>query len=86
MGGRIGGDGLLTLAVRSNPTLQLWAFAVNVPAIEFYQRRGFRIVERTEGEGNEAKRPDVRMRSDARDGMPKGGQAPTRIRGGASVA
>ena len=63
------GTKLLSIAMRSNPTLQLWAFAVNRPAIEFYERRGFRVVERTDGAGNEAKRADVRMRWDAQEGV-----------------
>lgn len=64
--GRGIGTELLTVAMRCNETLQLWAFEVNVPAIQFYERRGFRIVERTDGAANEAKRPDVRMEWSAR--------------------
>ena len=57
---RIGSE-LLAIAKRSTPALQLWVFESNLSAIEFYQREEFRIVERTDGEANEAKRPDVRM-------------------------
>jgi ribosomal protein S18 acetylase RimI-like enzyme len=47
--------------------LQLWVFAVNSPAIRFYVRRGFRVVERTDGASNEAKQPDARMEWKATD-------------------
>src|SRR5687767_9385647 len=59
--GRGIGTELLAVAMRCNGSLQLWVFEVNVPAIGFYERRGFRAVERTDGAANEAKRPDVRM-------------------------
>ena len=59
------GTELLGIAKRSGPSLELWAFQVNLPAIRFYQRNGFRIVQRTDGAANEAKQPDVRMRWDA---------------------
>jgi len=55
------GGRLLNVAMRANEALQLWAFEENEPAIAFYERRGFRIVERTDGAANEARRPDVRM-------------------------
>ena len=64
--GRGVGTQLLGIAQQANPSLQLWVFEVNEPAIRFYEARGFRLVERTDGAGNEAKRPDVRMRYDAR--------------------
>jgi GNAT superfamily N-acetyltransferase len=66
--GRGIGTQLLTTAMRRHPTLQLWVFEVNLPAIHFYQRRGFRVVERTDGASNEAKRPDLRMQWDAANG------------------
>ena len=62
--GRGVGSELLAIARRENRTLQLWAFEANAPAIRFYERRGFRVVERTDGATNEAKRPDVRMQWD----------------------
>jgi putative acetyltransferase len=62
--GRGVGSTLLEVAQRRSPTLQLWAFEVNRPAIAFYERRGFRIVEHTDGASNEAKRPDARMQWD----------------------
>lgn len=63
--GRGVGGKLLALAQRGNASLHLWAFADNVEAIDFYRRRGFRVVGQTDGAGNEAKRPDVKMRWDA---------------------
>jgi ribosomal protein S18 acetylase RimI-like enzyme len=63
--GRGIGTQLLTIAMRRHPILQLWVFEVNLPAIHFYERRGFRMVERTDGATNEAKRPDLRMQWDA---------------------
>lgn len=56
------GTQLLNLAKESNPTLELWVFEANLPAIEFYARRGFVPIERTDGATNEARQPDVRMR------------------------
>lgn len=58
------GSKLLAIAKRLNPSLQLWVFQANLPAIRFYERRGFRVVERTDGSGNEARKPDLRMRWD----------------------
>ena len=66
--GRGVGSALLAVARRSSPSLELWAFEANTEAIAFYERRGFRIVERTKGAGNEARQPDVRMRWDAAAG------------------
>jgi GNAT superfamily N-acetyltransferase len=42
--------------------LSLWTFQVNEPARRFYLRHGFREVERTDGEHNEEREPDIRMR------------------------
>ena len=64
--GRGVGTRLLSIAQQSGPSLQLWVFEENTPAIRFYEARGFRAVERTDGSGCEAKRPDVRMKWDAR--------------------
>ena len=80
--GRGVGSALLALARRSNSSLQLWAFQANAEAIAFYERRGFRVVERTDGAGNDAKQPDVRMRWDAAAGdvqdNPRAEQAPSK--------
>jgi putative acetyltransferase len=50
------GTQLLALAQRASPSLQLWVFEVNQPALWLYERRGFRVIERTDGAGNEAKK------------------------------
>ena len=41
------------------PGMRLWAFLRNENARAFYARRGFVEVERTDGQGNEEKEPDV---------------------------
>ena len=53
------GTTLLHRAMRTRAHLQLWAFQRNIAALEFYQRRGFHIVELTDGQGNEEKEPDA---------------------------
>jgi DNA-3-methyladenine glycosylase I len=59
--GRGVGDQLLALAKRRSPNrLELWAFQRNDRARGFYERRGFRVVELTDGSGNEEREPDVR--------------------------
>jgi ribosomal protein S18 acetylase RimI-like enzyme len=61
--GRGVGDRLVTLAKQREPDgLQLWTFQVNDPAQRFYRRHGFVVVERTNGETNEEREPDVRFR------------------------
>ena len=55
------GRDLLAVAKRGKTMLQLWVFEVNEPAIRFYERQGFVVVERTDGSANEAKMPDLRM-------------------------
>jgi ribosomal protein S18 acetylase RimI-like enzyme len=59
--GRGLGSALLDQAKRGTPTLHLWVFQRNVNAIRFYERHGFRIVERTDGRRNEEREPDARM-------------------------
>jgi len=59
--GRGLGDRLVSLAQRLFPGgLSLWTFQVNTPACRFYERHGFVAVERTDGQGNEEREPDVR--------------------------
>ena len=54
------GSRLVELAKQQRPTgLQLWAFASNLPAQEFYVKHGFTEVERTDGAGNEERAPDI---------------------------
>jgi GNAT superfamily N-acetyltransferase len=57
------GSALLARALGDQPDgLDLWVFARNAPAREFYARRGFVDVLATDGEGNEEREPDVLMR------------------------
>jgi GNAT superfamily N-acetyltransferase len=57
------GRQLLELAKsRAEADLDLWTFQVNAPARRFYGRNGFVEVELTDGEGNEEREPDVRLR------------------------
>ncbi|MHB8382766.1 MAG: GNAT family N-acetyltransferase [Candidatus Binataceae bacterium] len=54
------GDGLLRLAMRERPArLCLWTFQANKPARSFYEARGFRAIEFTDGSRNEEREPDV---------------------------
>lgn len=58
--GRGIGDRMVALAKAHRPDgLQLWTFQVNRPAQRFYERHGFRAVERTNGD-NEEREPDIR--------------------------
>ena len=59
--GRGIGDRLIATAKQRYPDgLQLWTFQVNGPARRFYERHGFVEVERTYGQCNEEREPDVR--------------------------
>ncbi len=54
------GDRFMSLAKRRQPDgLSLWTFQINVPARRFYQRHGFIEVERTDGQRNDEREPDV---------------------------
>ena len=55
------GTTLLAQAMRSFSPLRLWAFQRNAAAIRFYEARGFRAIERTDGSRNEEREPDVLM-------------------------
>lgn len=56
------GSALLTQAkARRREGLRLWVFEPNARAIRFYEREGFRTLERTNGQGNEEKVPDRLM-------------------------
>jgi putative acetyltransferase len=54
------GDALLAEAMTGVDALQLWAFQQNTRARRFYEKRGFVLVELTDGAGNEEKTPDAR--------------------------
>jgi putative acetyltransferase len=56
------GSTLLDTAKNGRSRLDLWVFQRNEPARRFYERRGFRFVELTDGSGNEERMPDVRYR------------------------
>jgi GNAT superfamily N-acetyltransferase len=60
MQGRGVGTALLDVAKRACDRLQLWTFQRNARARRFYEARGFAVVERTDGAGNEEKEPDAR--------------------------
>jgi GNAT superfamily N-acetyltransferase len=56
------GTELLNVAQRSFPWLSLWTFQCNALARRFYERRGFVLVEETNGARNEEKEPDALYR------------------------
>ncbi|MFF2301810.1 GNAT family N-acetyltransferase [Streptomyces sp. NPDC058128] len=59
--GRGLGDRFVELAKRQRPEgLDLWTFQVNAPARRFYERHGFVEAERTDGQRNEEREPDIR--------------------------
>lgn len=59
--GRGLGDRFMDLAKQQQPDgLSLWTFQVNGPARRFYQRHGFTEAERTDGQRNDEREPDVR--------------------------
>jgi ribosomal protein S18 acetylase RimI-like enzyme len=57
--GRGLGSALLNQAMAGRSHLRLWVFQKNTPAIGFYTRRGFRMVELTDGSGTEEREPDA---------------------------
>ncbi|MFF8900455.1 GNAT family N-acetyltransferase [Streptomyces lydicus] len=55
------GDRFMSLAKQQQSDgLSLWTFQVNGPAQRFYQRHGFVEVERTDGQRNDEREPDIR--------------------------
>lgn len=59
--GRSLGDRFMSLAEQQRPDgLSLWTFQVNRSARRFYQRHGFVEAERTGGQRNDKREPDVR--------------------------
>lgn len=59
--GRGLGTAMLSQAMDGQPSLRLWVFQRNVHAARFYASRGFRVVEYTDGHGNEEREPDTLM-------------------------
>jgi GNAT superfamily N-acetyltransferase len=53
------GSTLLALAQSSEPSLRLWTFQCNLRGRSFYEQRGFRIEQATEGANNEERQPDI---------------------------
>jgi GNAT superfamily N-acetyltransferase len=54
------GSMLLSKAREERASLELWTFQRNGQARRFYERNGFRLVELTDGSGNEEREPDAR--------------------------
>lgn len=55
------GTALLNQAKTATKRIELWTFQANTGARSFYAREGFSEVERTNGDSNHEKQPDVRM-------------------------
>jgi GNAT superfamily N-acetyltransferase/chorismate mutase len=56
------GSALLDLVKAQQPDgFALWVFEVNEPARAFYRRHGLVELERTDGEANEEREPDIRV-------------------------
>lgn len=49
----------MRIAQRRFPRLYLWTFQRNAPARRFYEKRGFVLIEETDGARNEEKEPDA---------------------------
>ena len=56
------GDALLMLAKSARPCLKLWTFQKNAGARAFYENRGFELLEKTDGSGNQEREPDALYR------------------------
>ncbi|MDA5557118.1 GNAT family N-acetyltransferase [Shimia sp. MMG029] len=54
------GSALLKQVQRDAEELQLWCFQANEAAQRFYAASGFHIAEKTDGQGNAEKLPDIR--------------------------
>jgi putative acetyltransferase len=53
------GPQLLALALADGRSRRLWTFQENARARRFYEARGFRLLELTDGSGNEEQTPDA---------------------------
>jgi GNAT superfamily N-acetyltransferase len=60
--GRGVGSALLRAVQEGRSCLDLWTFQQNAAARRFYEARGFRPVEMTDGSGNDERVPDIRYR------------------------
>lgn len=54
------GSALLNRAKAAMDRLTLWTFEANGPAQNFYEAHDFRVVDRTDGSGNDEGLPDLR--------------------------
>src|SRR5262245_14497293 len=54
------GTALLDVARSKLARLELWTFQRNAPARQFYESRGFVLIEETDGSHNEEREPDAR--------------------------
>ena len=59
--GRGFGTALMRKLQQDRDELRLWTLQVNETAQEFYSRRGFVEIERTDGRGNDEGLPDIRL-------------------------
>lgn len=66
--GRGVGSALIIAARADAKTLQLWTFRRNIPALRFYEARGFVVVRETDGSRNGEGEPAVLYRWCRRDG------------------
>ena len=62
----IGSALLATARAEAREPLQLWVFARNTRAREFYARAGFEVERATDGSGNEEREPDLLLRDRVR--------------------
>lgn len=60
--GRGVGSALLLTVQEGRSRLDLWTFQQNAAARRFYETRGFKAVETTDGSGNDERVPDIRYR------------------------
>ena len=56
---------LLDKATQSSKTLRLWTFERNELARRFYEKHGFSVIDRTNGESNEEQEPDLLLQWNA---------------------
>jgi GNAT superfamily N-acetyltransferase len=56
---------LLDKAKQSAQTLRLWTFERNERALRFYRKRGFSVIDRTDGARNEEQEPDLLLQWDS---------------------